>query len=62
MIFSDSLSVLQALENLKNRSFLFTQIQDMLHKIDVDQKEAFFLCGFLDILVFLEMRLLKEVI
>ena len=43
MIFSDSLSSLQALENLKTDHPLLKQIQDTLHKIDVDQKEIVFM-------------------
>ena len=35
------------------------RIQDMLHKIDVDQK-ILFLCGFLDTMSLGEMRLLVE--
>ena len=43
MIFSDLLSALQVLEKLKTDNLLFIQIlQDILHKIDVDQKEMFF--------------------
>ena len=64
MIFSDSLSALQALEKLKIDHPLLIQIQDLLHKINADQKEFFFVClffcGFLDMLVFDEMRLLIE--
>ena len=39
MIFSDSLSALQALEKLKSDHPLLTTIQDMLHKSEIDQKE-----------------------
>ena len=39
MIFSDSLSALQALEKLKIDHPLLIQIQDLLHKINADQKE-----------------------
>ena len=58
MIFFDSSSALQALEKLKCDHPLLIQIQDMLHRIEIDQKEVFFfLCGFLDMWVFMEMRL-----
>ena len=43
MIFSNSLSALQALEKLKSDHPLLTTIQDMLHKIEVDQKEVVFI-------------------
>ena len=43
MIFSDSLSALQVLEKLKNDYLLLIQIQNILHKIDVDQKEIVFM-------------------
>ena len=43
MIFSDSLSALQALEKIKTDHPLLIQIQDMLHKIEVDQNEAVFI-------------------
>ena len=36
MIFSDSLSALQALEKLKSDHPLLTTIQDMLHKSEID--------------------------
>ena len=42
MIFSDSLFALQALEKNLNDHPLLKQIQDMLHKIDVHQKEIIF--------------------
>ena len=42
-IFSDSLSALQVLERLKSDHPLMIQIQDMLHKIDVDQTEVVFM-------------------
>ena len=42
MIFPYSLSALQALEKLKGNHLLLIQIQDMLHKIETDQKEAAF--------------------
>ena len=62
MIFSDSLSALQALEKLNSNHPLLIQIHDMLHKIEVDQREVFFifLYGFLDMWVFEEMRLQIE--
>ena len=43
MIFSDSLSALQALEKLKSDHLLLMQIQDVLYKIEVDQKEVVFI-------------------
>ena len=43
MIFSDSLSALQALGKLKTDHPLLIQIQEFLHKIDVDQKEIVFM-------------------
>ena len=43
MIFSDSLSALQALEKLNSSHPVLIQIQDMLHKIEVDQKEVVFI-------------------
>ena len=39
MIFSDSLSALQALRKLKTDHPLLIQIQELLHKINADQKE-----------------------
>ena len=39
MIFSDSLSTLQALGKLKTDHPLLIQIKDLLQKIDADQKE-----------------------
>ena len=42
MIFSDSLSALQALGKLKTDHPLLIQIQEFIHKIDADQKEFFF--------------------
>ena len=39
VIFSDSLSALQALEKLQTDHPLSIEIQDMLHKIEVDPKE-----------------------
>ena len=45
MVFSDSLSALQALEKLKTDHPLLIQIQDMLHEIDVNQKEIVFVWG-----------------
>ena len=41
--FSDSLSALQALGKLKTEHPLLIQIQDMLHKINADQKEIVFM-------------------
>ena len=38
MIFSNSLSALQALEKFKSDHPLLIQVQDMLHKIEIDQK------------------------
>ena len=52
--FSDSLSALQALGKLKTDHPLIIQIQELLHSC------FFFLCGFLDMLVFEETRLLIE--
>ena len=43
MIFSDSLSVLQALGKLKTDHPLLIQIQELLHKINADQKEIAFM-------------------
>ena len=43
MIFSDSLSALQALEKFKSDYPQLIRIQDMLHKIEVDQKEVVFM-------------------
>ena len=40
MIFSDPLSTLQALEKLKPDHPMLKQIQDMLHKLEVDQKKT----------------------
>ena len=42
MILSGSLSALQALEKLKTDHPLLIQTQDILHKIDVDQKKIGF--------------------
>ena len=42
MIFSDSLSALQALRKLKTDHPLLIQIQELLHKINADRKEIFF--------------------
>ena len=58
MIFSDSLSALQALKIEKNYHPLLIQIQDMLHNIDVDQKEIVFVC--VPGQVFEELKLLIE--
>ena len=43
MFFSDSLSALQALGKLKADHPLLIQIQELLHKINTDQKEIVFL-------------------
>ena len=43
MIFSKSLSALQVQEKFKTDYPLLIQIQDILHKIDVDQKEIVFI-------------------
>ena len=43
MIFSDSLSALQAFGKLKTDHPLLIQIQELLHKINVDQKEIVFM-------------------
>ena len=43
MIFSDSLSALQALEKLRNHHLLLIQIQAMLPKIEKDEKEVVFM-------------------
>ena len=43
MISSDSLSALQALEKLNSNHPLLIQIQDKLHKIEVDQKGVVFM-------------------
>ena len=43
MIFSDSLSALQALGKLKTDHPLLIQIQEFLHKINADQKEIVFM-------------------
>ena len=43
MIFSDSLSALQALKNFKTDHPLLTQIQELLHKINADKKETIFM-------------------
>ena len=44
MIFSDSLSALQALGKLKTDHPLLIQIQELLHKINADQKVLVFMC------------------
>ena len=59
MIFSDPLSALQALGKLKTDHPLLIQIQELLHKINKDQKVIVF-TEFLDMLVFEETRLLIE--
>ena len=43
MIFSDSLSALQALGKLKTDHPLLIQIQEFIHKINADQKEIVFM-------------------
>ena len=43
MIFPDSLSALQALGKLKTDHPLLIQIQELLHKINADQKEIVFM-------------------
>ena len=43
MIFSDSLSALQALGKLTTDHPLLIQIQELLHKINADQKEIVFM-------------------
>ena len=43
MIFSDTLSALQALGKLKTDHPLLIQIQEFLHKINADQKEIVFM-------------------
>ena len=43
MIFSDSLSAVQALGKLKTDHPLLIQIQELLHKINADQKEIVFM-------------------
>ena len=43
MIFSDSLSALKALGKLKTDYPLLIQIQELLHKINADQKEIVFM-------------------
>ena len=45
MIFSDSLYALQALGKLKTDHPLLIQIQELLHKINADQKEIIFYVG-----------------
>ena len=43
MIFSDSLSALQAIGKLKTDHPLHTQMQELLRKINADQKEIVFM-------------------
>ena len=43
MIFSDSLSALQALKNFKTDHPLLIQIQELLHKINANKKETIFM-------------------
>ena len=45
MIFSDSLSALQALGKLKTDHPLLIQIQELLHKMNADRKEIVFYVG-----------------
>ena len=59
MIFSYSLSSLQALGKLKTDHPLPIHIQELLHKL-MQTKRKLFLPGFLDMSVFEEMRLLLE--
>ena len=59
MIFSDSLSALQALGKWKTGHLLLIQLQYLLQKIDADQKEIIFI-WVPDMLVFEEMGLLVE--
>ena len=42
MIFIDSLSALQVLKNFKTDHPLLIQIQELLHKINADKKETFY--------------------
>ena len=44
MIFSDSVSALQVLGKLKTDRHLLIQIQELLHKINADQKVLVFMC------------------
>ena len=43
MIFSDSLSALQALGKLKTDHPVLIQMQELLHKMNADQKEIVFM-------------------
>ena len=43
MFFSDSMSASQARGKLKSDHPLLIQIQDTLHKIEIDQKEVVFM-------------------
>ena len=43
MIFSDSLSALQTLKNFKTDHPMLIQIQELLHEINADKKETFFM-------------------
>ena len=60
MIFSDSLSALQALGKLKTDHPLLIQVQDLLQKIDADQKEIIFM-WVLDMWLFEAIRLLTKI-
>ena len=44
MIFSESLSALQTLGKLKTDHPMLIQIQELLHKINADQKVLVFMC------------------
>ena len=43
MIFSDSLSALQARINFETVHLLLIQIQELLHKMNADKKETIFM-------------------
>ena len=43
MIFSNTLSALQALKNFKTDHPLLIQIQELLHKINADKKQTIFM-------------------
>ena len=60
MIFSDSLSALQALRKLKTDHPLLIQIQELLYKINADQKEIVFMWVSRHSRQFEELRLLIE--
>ena len=59
MIFFRLTIALHALGKLKTDHPMLIQIQELLHKI-IQTKRKLFLCGFLDMLVFEETRLLIE--